>query len=81
MTNKPVERTILHIDWTRCDGRGFCAELLAGRLTRDQWGYPLAVDAPPEERTNIPLARGELEAAEDAVNLCPRLALSIRRLP
>lgn len=81
MSKERAGRTVLHIDWTRCDGRGFCAELLAGRLTRDQWGYPLAVDAPPDERTNLPLADDDFEAAEEAVNLCPRLALSIRRLP
>ena len=32
----------LHIDWTRCDGRGLCAELLPELLDRDDWGYPLS---------------------------------------
>ena len=31
----------LHIDWTRCDGRGLCTELLPTALDRDDWGYPL----------------------------------------
>jgi ferredoxin len=79
MTRKPANNA-LHIDWTRCDGRGFCAELLASRLTRDQWGYPLAIGAGAGERTNVPIPDNQLEAAEDAVNLCPRLALSLRRI-
>lgn len=31
---------ILHIDWTKCDGRGLCTELLPTVLGRDDWGYP-----------------------------------------
>jgi ferredoxin len=32
----------LHIDWTACDGRGLCAELLPELLLSDDWGYPVA---------------------------------------
>ncbi|MCS6547377.1 ferredoxin [Curtobacterium flaccumfaciens pv. flaccumfaciens] len=32
----------LHVDWTRCRGRGLCTELFAERLERDEWGYPIA---------------------------------------
>lgn len=63
----------LHIDWTACDGRGLCAELLEGRLGRDPWGYPI----PDGGGRDLDLAPHELEAAQDAVALCPRLALSI----
>ena len=35
----------LHIDWTACDGRGLCSELLPEILTEDDWGYPLARQA------------------------------------
>jgi ferredoxin len=42
-TKKPTQR--LHVDWTRCDGRGLCVELLPDVLRRDPWGYPLARDA------------------------------------
>ena len=31
----------VHVDWTRCDGHGACAELLPELLTTDEWGFPL----------------------------------------
>ena len=58
----------LHIDWTACDGRGVCAELLPEVLDRDEWGYPIGgrdVDIPAELAAH----------AERAVKHCPRLAL------
>lgn len=64
----------LHIDWTRCRGRGVCIELLAG-LERDQWGYPLVLAGGGSE---LPIPPSEAAAAADAVALCPLLALSIR---
>ena len=63
----------LHIDWTRCDGRGLCTELLPNLLTRDDWGYPLSrsrtrePEIPPEDAKN----------AVAAVKRCPRLALRL----
>ena len=30
-----MSTTRLHIDWTACDGRGLCAELLPDLLTED----------------------------------------------
>ncbi|MCW2688636.1 MAG: ferredoxin [Mycobacterium sp.] len=33
----------LHSDWTRCDARGLCVELLPGLLSRDDWAYPTPV--------------------------------------
>jgi ferredoxin len=71
------ERPRLHVDWTRCDGRGLCAELLEGTLARDDWGYPFAVGRPAGERSDIPIRSHELEAAEEAVALCPMLALRL----
>jgi ferredoxin len=47
----------LHIDWTACDGRGLCAELLPELLAEDDWGCPVARDGaaepivPPRWRT------------------------------
>jgi ferredoxin len=80
MTNRD-ESAALHIDWTKCDGRGLCTELLSGRLVRDPWGYPLAAgpDAGrnPGDKSNVPIGADDLEAAEDAVVLCPRLALTL----
>ncbi|WP_427019091.1 ferredoxin [Pseudarthrobacter sp. P1] len=72
---------LLHIDWTACEGRGLCAELLPGVLARDEWGYPVARGADPGERTDVPLVWEELDGARDAVALCPRLALALKRLP
>lgn len=63
----------LHIDWTRCDGRGLCTELLPGVLDRDDWGYPRARAGSREPV--IPL--GDMAEARIAVDRCPRLALSL----
>lgn len=71
--------TSLHIDWTRCDGRGLCTELLAGVLDRDDWGYPVARGRVGRDRTDVPLADADLEAARDAVALCPVLALTLQQ--
>jgi len=74
--------TRLHIDWTRCDGRGLCAELLPEALSRDDWGFPLAAPgrlAVDADKSNVPLKHSELGAAADAVKLCPVLALRLTR--
>lgn len=65
--------TRLHIDWTRCDGRGLCTELLPDLLTRDDWGYPLSYrgSRDPEVPTE------SLKFAKAAVKRCPRMALSL----
>ena len=65
--------TRLHIDWTRCDGRGLCTELLPQLLTRDDWGYPLSVARSREPEVPAELAK----FAKAAVKRCPRLALSL----
>ena len=65
--------TTLHIDWTACEGRGLCAELLTG-LRLDEWGYPFALGY----GSDLPISSGELRAATEAVALCPRMALSLR---
>ena len=66
-------RTRLHIDWTRCDGRGLCVELLPELLTRDDWGYPLARNGSREPA--VPPGVGKY--AKAAVKRCPRLALRL----
>lgn len=63
----------LHIDWTRCDGRGLCTELLPGVLARDPWGYPLTRDGSREPA----IPANDLGDAHAAVARCPRLALSL----
>jgi ferredoxin len=73
MTSAAAPRSRLHIDWTRCDGRGLCIELLPGVLRRDPWGYPLARDGSREPE----IAARALGDARAAVDRCPRLALSL----
>jgi ferredoxin len=60
----------LHVDWTRCDGHGLCARLLAERIAIDEWGFPL-IDS-------TPLTPQQAEDAKLAVRACPRLALTLR---
>lgn len=67
----------LHIDWTRCDGRGLCTELLPAVLKRDDWGYPQSRDGSREPA----IPRGDLPEAHLAVDRCPRLALSMIATP
>jgi ferredoxin len=69
----------LHIDWTRCDGRGLCAEILEHALTRDDWGYPVSRRGDPARRSDVPIASDEVQRAEEAVALCPVLALRLDR--
>jgi ferredoxin len=65
--------TRLAIDWTRCDRRGLCSELLPELLTIDDWGYPLSRSGEPR-----PAVPGSLRSmAEQAVLDCPRLALRL----
>ncbi|MCU1523672.1 MAG: oxidoreductase [Microbacteriaceae bacterium] len=68
-----IART-LHIDWTRCDGRGLCTELLAGLLDRDEWGYPRALGY----GSDVPIRSELMDAARESIALCPLQALSLR---
>jgi ferredoxin len=69
----------LRIDWTACEGRGLCADLLPELLEPDPWGYPQP--RPGAART----APGTLAVVPDrlvpharrAVHICPRLALRL----
>ncbi len=60
----------LHIDWTRCRGRGGCVELLAELIGRDEFGYPVVA-------TDTAVPRALQRHAHQAVRDCPRLALSL----
>ena len=65
--------TRLHVDWTRCDGHGACAELVPELLASDEWGFPLSRTG--ERDPQVPAAlRAE---AEHAVKVCPLLALRL----
>ncbi|MEU4242219.1 ferredoxin [Actinoplanes sp. NPDC026619] len=61
----------LHIDWTACDGRGVCTELLEEVLTEDDWGFPVIRDG---QGAIPPALEG---AARQAVDRCPMLALRL----
>jgi ferredoxin len=64
-----VKQLRLHIDRIACDGRGLCAELLHEVIRLDDWGFPI-VDQGAIGK--------DLQAdAQDAVELCPRMALSL----
>lgn len=62
----------LAVDWTACDGRGLCAELLPELITRDEWGFPLISD------DTVPAYL--IEHAVRAVDVCPTLALKLLAL-
>jgi ferredoxin len=63
----------VHVDWTRCDGHGACAELLPELLESDEWGYPIGRTA-----TRDPLVPAGLERhARRAVKACPLQALRL----
>jgi len=64
----------LHIDWTACDGRGLCTELLPETLDRDPWGYPVPRDGSREPAVPVESAAH----AKRAARLCPTLALRLR---
>jgi ferredoxin len=63
----------LHIDWTACDGRGLCTELLPELLDRDEWGYPMPRDGGP----NLVIPPDLYRHARRAVDQCPRRALAL----
>jgi ferredoxin len=61
----------LRVDPIACDARGLCAEILPELISLDDWGFPVISDrdVPP----------GLQHEAEEAVRLCPRLALRLDR--
>ena len=66
-----TDQAVLQVDWLRCDGHGICAEVAPELIALDDWGYPmLAPGGVPADLEPI---------AREAVNLCPALALRLRR--
>ena len=59
----------LQVDWTRCDGHGMCAELLPGRIIRDEWGFPIIATTPVSPAQEKQIRR--------AIGVCPALALRL----
>jgi ferredoxin len=58
----------LSVNMTVCDGRGLCAEVLPELITLDDWGFPII---------SGPVSPDLEDLAEEAVRLCPRLALRL----
>jgi ferredoxin len=67
----------LHVDWTRCDGHGSCAELLPELLATDEWGFPLSRTGEPDPAVPHQLR----DLARRAVSACPVQALRLSRGP
>jgi ferredoxin len=60
----------LKVDMIACDGHGLCAELVPELVGLDEWGYPIVSPSP------VP---AELRKhAKKAVQLCPKLALTLK---
>lgn len=64
----------LIIDWTRCEARGVCLDLLPGLLEPDDWGYP----KPRQPGSRVVVGPHMLADARAAVRECPRMALQMR---
>lgn len=63
----------VHVDWTRCDGHGACAELVPELLESDEWGYPLSRTGERDPAVPRDLER----LARRAVSACPLQALRL----
>ena len=57
----------LLVDWTRCQGHGLCAHLVPELIHLDDHGFPVMLD--------IPVPQWLERDAEQAVEMCPALAL------
>ena len=73
VTEGCVVTTRLHIDWTRCDGHGSCAELLPDMLSVDDFGFPVTRSG---DRDPLVASR-DRDAARHAVRNCPVMALRL----
>jgi ferredoxin len=71
---------MLTVDWTRCDGHGLCAVLLPGRITLDDWGFPLIAAGDRADPGGDPGDPGDPDGdLRRAVLACPALALRLER--
>jgi ferredoxin len=63
------EQQRLVVDWTRCHGHGLCAHLVPELIHVDAQGYPVIL--------NIPVPNWLEKDAQQAVHMCPTLALRL----
>jgi NADH:ubiquinone oxidoreductase subunit F (NADH-binding)/ferredoxin len=59
----------LSVDWTHCRGHGLCAHIIPELVQLDRQGFPVMLDAPVPPWLE--------HAAEQAVGMCPGLALRL----
>jgi ferredoxin len=72
----------LVVDWTACQGRGLCSDLLPELLESDPWGYPKARHEGAAGPGGLSVVPDPLAPhARNAVRMCPRLALRLERVP
>lgn len=64
-----VSRLSLEVDRIKCDGRGYCAELLPEMIRPDDWGYPIVSSGRIPDHL--------LDHARRAVAACPTLAIRL----
>lgn len=72
----PVPGPRLQVDWTLCEARGHCVEMLPELFAEDPWGYPVSRNG--HLGRGLPVPARLLQHARDAVVSCPRLALILR---
>ncbi|MGC8481448.1 MAG: ferredoxin [Acidimicrobiales bacterium] len=63
-------RFSIQIDPIRCDGYGYCVELLPELMSFDDWGFPIV-----NEKTLT--SREAYELAKRVEHLCPKLAFRV----
>jgi NADH:ubiquinone oxidoreductase subunit F (NADH-binding)/ferredoxin len=63
----------LVVDWVRCQGHGLCAHLVPELIHLDSSGFPVIM--------NIPIPTWMTKDAQQAVEMCPALALRLARDP
>jgi ferredoxin len=64
----------IQIDPIRCDGYGYCVELMPELLSFDDWGFPMV-------NQRMVSTADELDLARRVEHLCPRLAFRLLREP
>ncbi len=67
------DRPRLEVDWSRCDGHGLCAQLVPELIHLDRHGYPVFLESP------VPFWLQR--EAQQAVEMCPALALRLTQSP
>jgi ferredoxin len=59
----------LAVDIIKCEGHGYCAEIIPERIQLDDWGFPILSDEA--------VSPGLIPHARRAIAACPLLALRL----